>query len=222
MYSRRLDNQVLSFGHEGVLYKDSFLKYDHQTRSLWVHVTGRCIAGVFQGRRLNTVASVVTSWADWKRRYPDSLVLEEKGYPHFLGTYLGLDSGRASDYAFCLTESAEPKAYPFRALRESEVVSDTHDDEALLIVFSRSENRGQIWDRELDQEILLFSLVRKDENKGLILQDAQTGSLWSGLEGVAVEGILKGKRLRALRYHPILLEAFQAFYPEGEIYGESP
>jgi len=35
-----------------------------------------------------------------------------------------------------------------------------------------------------------------------------------------VEGVLKGKRLRALRYHPILLEAFQVFYPEGEIYGE--
>ena len=166
------------------------------------------------------MASVVTSWADWKRRYPDSLVLEEKGYPHFLGTYLGLDSGRASDYAFCLTESAQPKAYPFRALRESEVVSDTHDDEALLIVFSWPENRGQIWDRELDQDILSFSLVRKDENKGPILQDAQTGSLWNGLEGVAVEGVLKGKRLRALCYHPILLEALLVFNPEGEKYGE--
>ena len=44
MYERTLDGQELRFGHEGVLYENSFIMYDKGTESLWVHVTGEAIS----------------------------------------------------------------------------------------------------------------------------------------------------------------------------------
>ncbi len=40
MYDRRTNGQTLSFGHAGILYRNSFVMYDRTTESLWVHVTG--------------------------------------------------------------------------------------------------------------------------------------------------------------------------------------
>ncbi len=66
MYGRKLGEKTLSFGHEGVLYRRSFVMYDRETESLWVHVTGEAIKGELKGNRLDFSPSEVVSWRTWK------------------------------------------------------------------------------------------------------------------------------------------------------------
>ena len=43
VYSRKIGEKTYSFGHEGVLYRRSFIMYDKQTESLWIHTTGEAV-----------------------------------------------------------------------------------------------------------------------------------------------------------------------------------
>ena len=52
MYRRELNGEVLTFGHAGILYQNSFVMYDKKTDSLWVHATGRAETGPMKGNTL--------------------------------------------------------------------------------------------------------------------------------------------------------------------------
>ena len=78
VYSRKVDDQVLSFGHEGTLYERSFIMYDKQTDSLWVHTTGEAVVGEYQGKVLEFLPSTVTTWKRWRGDHPSTLVLNVK------------------------------------------------------------------------------------------------------------------------------------------------
>lgn len=77
---------MLSFGHAGILCGNSFVMYDRQTRSLWVHVTGRAESGPLQGKRLTFVPSTVTTWQQWRAAYPHARVLPGRRSGSFMGT----------------------------------------------------------------------------------------------------------------------------------------
>lgn len=49
--------------------------YDRVTGSLWSQVKGEAVAGPLKGKRLAHLPSELTTWTDWKRRHPDTLVL---------------------------------------------------------------------------------------------------------------------------------------------------
>src|SRR3970282_2731228 len=63
-----------------MLWKDSLIMYDRQTRSLWSHVTGKAIKGPLQGTVLAVYpTSMQTTWAQWSRLHPKTLVLSKRG-----------------------------------------------------------------------------------------------------------------------------------------------
>lgn len=49
--------------------------YDHQTESLWLQVKRKSVTGPMTGTRLKTLPSTVTTWKKWKKRFPDTMVL---------------------------------------------------------------------------------------------------------------------------------------------------
>lgn len=50
--------------------------YDHQTRSLWSHITGEAIKGPLKGKQLKPLASMPQiSWKTWQTNYPNTSVL---------------------------------------------------------------------------------------------------------------------------------------------------
>ena len=75
MYARRVKGEVLDFGHRGWLYEESFLFYDTRTDSLWVQATGEAVHGPFKGTRLERLPATQTTWGQWRRHHPDTLVL---------------------------------------------------------------------------------------------------------------------------------------------------
>ena len=65
----------LDFGVSGLLYNSDMLLYDHQTESLWSQILGQAVSGPLEGTRLTLLPLTHTTWSDWLRRYPKTLVL---------------------------------------------------------------------------------------------------------------------------------------------------
>ena len=64
-----------TFGVSGKLYRNGLIMYDHQTGSLWSHVTGDAIVGDMRGAKLELVPVMHIEWGVWKELHPDTLVL---------------------------------------------------------------------------------------------------------------------------------------------------
>ncbi len=74
-------------GTSGFLYRSNKLMYDHATRSLWSTFAGEPAVGPLVGRgiALEPHYVVTTTWGEWRRRHPETLVLS-------------LDTGHERDY----------------------------------------------------------------------------------------------------------------------------
>ena len=218
MYRRKLDDQVLEFGHAGILYQNSFVMYDRGTQSLWVHVTGKAEVGPLKGKQLEFMPSTVTTWANWKKNYPHTKVLPGYRRGGFMGTYSGLFPNDIIGLA--LVVKFKGKLYPFGMLAKQNVVNDAFNGTKVLVYYSPEEGTATAWGRDLDGRTLSFvASEEKDTQGNVLLKDQETGSSWSWLRGEAVKGKLKGRKLAPLLYNPILNERFVAFYPGAPVFG---
>lgn len=217
MYRRKLDDKVLSFGHAGILFENSFIMYDRETESLWVHVTGEAADGPLKGKKLEFMPSTVTTWANWKRNYPFTLVLPGYRRGGFMGTYVG--PFQSDILGLAVLVKLKAKLYPYGVLERQNLVNDEFNDAKVVVYYSPDDATGIAWRRELDGRVLAFEKSeRKDAQGNVLLRDKETGSLWSWLRGEAVEGEFKGRKLRQLLYNPILNDRFVAFYPGAPIF----
>lgn len=81
VYSRIVNDQVLTFGISGRLYKSNVLLYDHQTESLWSQLKAQAISGDLVRQQLQPIASVRMGWKKWKQKHPQTTVLSNQtGY----------------------------------------------------------------------------------------------------------------------------------------------
>ncbi len=217
MYRRKLEDRVLSFGHAGILYENSFIMYDRETESLWVHVTGEAAHGPLQGKKLEFMPSTVTTWANWKKNYPFTQVLPGYRRGGFMGTYVG--PFQSDILGLAVLVKLKAKLYPYGVLERQNLVNDEFNGAKVVVYYSPDDATGTAWRRELDGRVLTFEQSeRKDAQDNVLLRDKETGSLWSWLRGEAVEGELKGRKLRQLLYNPILNDRFVAFYPGAPIF----
>lgn len=85
-FDRTVGDHVLTFGVSGRLYLSNVLMYDHQSESLWSQLAQAAVTGSMTHTALRALPSDVTSWRDWRTRYPHTLVLS-------------IDTGHARDYS---------------------------------------------------------------------------------------------------------------------------
>ncbi len=69
-----------TFGSSGLLYRSNKLMYDSNTGSLWSALSGEPVAGelVDRGIKLDVLPIIRTTWGEWKRRNPETTVLDIK------------------------------------------------------------------------------------------------------------------------------------------------
>ncbi|MCH8887572.1 MAG: DUF3179 domain-containing protein [SAR324 cluster bacterium] len=217
MYRREVEGRVLRFGHQGMLYHESFVMYDHQTGSLWVSATGEAFHGPLKGTRLKFIPSTVTTWEAWKKSYPHTLVLPGRRSGPTMGFYLGMESTR--NLGLNVVVRLKGKLYPLDRLARQPIVNDRFNGVALLVYYSQLQRTAIAWHREVGGRTLTFSRSARVDPRGVpLLRDKETGSLWRWLSGEAVEGPLRGKKLKAIAHHPIRSERFRAFYKNGPIF----
>ncbi len=68
----------LDFGVSGLLYNSDVLLYDRQSDSLWSQIKMEAVSGRRLGEKLELLPASHTTWADWRKRHPDTRVLSTR------------------------------------------------------------------------------------------------------------------------------------------------
>jgi len=95
VFDRRMDGAVLDFGTTGKLRHSDLVMYDRQSESWWQQYSGQAIVGRYAGRALEMLPARLESWAEFRARAPDGIVLvpENPGArPYGTNPYVGYDS----------------------------------------------------------------------------------------------------------------------------------
>lgn len=166
-YVSQAGGKLLSFGVSGLLYNSDVLLYDRQTQSLWSQILAQAVSGPLKGAKLTPVALSHTSWADWKKRHPDTLVLStDTGFTRDYGrdpyagyaqdpTILFPVTGQSPRY-----QAKEPvigvevggkfKAYPFVELAKAKGgrVTDSLGGKPLTVRFDPEHRTGTVFDAQ--------------------------------------------------------------------------
>lgn len=220
MHSRIIDlkgkKTTLEFGHEGVLYRRSFIMYDKQTDSKWNHSTGLAMMGKLAGARLDILPSRVMRWKSWKKIYPDTRVLAREGRWGFMGAYIAEDSFSA--LGLSVGQGPDAKLYPFDLLLKREVVNDKVEPYSVVVVIDPAEKQALAFSRKVGDRVLTFEPAKARDPEIPLMRDRETGSLWERLSGRAVEGPLKGQEILPLISVPWLTERWRQIYEGGGVY----
>jgi uncharacterized protein DUF3179 len=203
VYSRNLGERVLSFGHEGVLYRNSFVMYDRETRSLWIHTTGLAVKGELRGETLTVIPSEVVTWRVWAERHPETLVLDRGGEDTgFMGRF-GLP-GESQEYGLSVTRGGEATLYPYETLMEVGLIQDG----PVLVVYDEASSSVRAYLRGERS-------FEWDEHGAL--RDGH-GVEWGPVTGTRVDG--EAGELERLPATAWLMRRWEGFYPDGEVYEE--
>jgi len=78
LYKTRHNGIDHHLGTSGFLYRSNKLMYDQATQSLWSTMEGKPVLGPMAGKgiELEYYSVVTTTWGEWKRRHPETRVLD--------------------------------------------------------------------------------------------------------------------------------------------------
>ena len=236
MYARDFEGQPepLTFGVSGKLIRNALVMYDRQTDTLWSQFLGVAVQGELQGTPLEPLPSTLTDWATWKRLHPDTIVLDQGGERfdpysrYYVDGSAGVLGERNADerldrkeFVLGIQLPGLQKAYAFRDLSETPVVNDRLGEQELLVVFDAGAATGVAFDRTVEGRELSFELVEDGPEELLAIRDRETGTLWAGLTGEAIEGELAGTQLEQLTFTQVFWFAWTDFFPDAPLY-EAP
>ncbi|CCN36404.1 conserved hypothetical protein [Vibrio nigripulchritudo SFn27] len=189
VFDARVNGKARSFGVSGLLYRSDVLMYDRETESLWTQLGLTSVSGKEAGTRLKWMPSQHMTWKAWKERNPN-------------GEVLSLDTGFHRDYfgqAYARYFASDTPMFP---------VPNTRD--------------------ELSQKEWVVGVIVDGKAKAYPISELESNPEFSDTLG--------GKKLE-VRYqknarHPVVKDsngnlipsvmvfwfAWQAFYPETELY----
>jgi len=218
------------FGSSGFLFRSNKLMYDQQTKSLWHHMRGEPVVGPLadSGIRLTPRPVVTTTWQEWVRRHPRTVVLDidtghvrdyTPGRPY--GAYYASPetmfpvfprSSRLAtkDVVFVLRLDPDRKLYPLGVFDGEPVVNDTVGTTP-VVVFGQSATRTV---RAYERGHLRF---RSGPGPDELIAE-RTGERWR-IEEEALVSAPGGRRLARLAGHLAYWFGWFAFHPDTPVYG---
>lgn len=163
-FSGNIDGIDFTFGVSGLLYNSDVLLYDRQTESLWSQLLGKAVSGSSVGKEIKLVAIEHTSWADWKFRYPNTLILDINtgfnrdynrlpyaGYENNEQLYFPVNNQNVilanKEKVLGVTINGIQKAYPFKILKEGDKeIEDTVNKKKVVISYNKESDSATIKD----------------------------------------------------------------------------
>ena len=85
----------------------------------------------------------------------------------------------------------------------------------ILVWFDVASQTSRALDRRLDDRVLTFEAT----DNLLLLRDAETGSTWQMLDGVAIDGSLQDERLVPVIATTAFEFGWYGYFPESEVFG---
>ena len=234
VFRANFKGRLLHFEYDSMVAANEVHK-DKETGSRWQQSTGEAISGPLKGSFLELYPSVRTTWKEWRRRYPSTIVLKPlPGYAEFMprmnarikqNTLLGEgaapagafgkdDRLRPRETVAGLTIGKEMKAYPFSELRKVRVVNDRVGDVSVLIVHQPSSDTTTAFETRAKGKPLQF---RAKDADAATLEDIETHSTWDAY-GRCLEGKMKGTQLKSVILMSEFWYAWSEFHPKTQVF----
>ena len=208
---------------------NALVMYDHQTDTLWSQFLSRGVKGPLTNTSLHVLPALQTTWEQWLKLHPDTLVLDKHGRyqsDSYEGYYRGGSAGilgesnkdnrlSRKDLVLGVALDGAAKAYPFQSMVDQPIINDFWAGKEILVVFDRISETGAVFERRLGGRSLSFQLVPKDS---FLFRDQETNSTWQALTGRAIEGPLAGETLTRLTSNYSFWFAWSDFYPDTQLY----
>ncbi len=204
VHDRRIDGKTHIFGNAGGLFMNAMTWWDHETKSVWSQPWGRAIQGELKGVELFLLPSQLTTWASWRAEHPDTLALMNDV------NRLGFRQRFDPNFVIGLILAEKSKAYYYEDVAATVVLNDTLDQ--FPVVIWAANNNFHAYVRQAGGQVLTF---RAEGDK---LVDAETGSTWDVVNGLATDGPLKGESLQPVPSSSAYDWAWLDFYPETTFY----
>jgi len=130
-FDATIDGRPTDFGVSGLLYNSDVLLYDRDTESLWSQILSKSVSGKRVGKMLTPLPISHTTWRDWLKKHPETLVLsddtghfrdyqrdpyagyEESRYTYFAVNNKAPDNYHPKEIVVGLGIDGVYKAYPF-------------------------------------------------------------------------------------------------------------
>ena len=216
-----------TFGSSGLLYRSNKLMYDRPTNSLWNNLTGEPVAGRLaeSGIKLELAPLVVSTWGEWKKRHPETLVLdptktgfardyEVSPYEDYFASdktmfpvWLRSEALATKQRVYTLVLGGRPKAYPVDLLKEERVTHDTLGGVDIVLLTNAQSGAVRAYRTKARHFVLVSDTELREEPPGIrwrVREDRLESEDGSVLERVAG--------------HDAFWFGWFAFYPSTEIY----
>lgn len=227
-YKTEFKGEKHTLGTSGFLYRSNKLMYDKTTQSLWSTTRGVPVVGplVDKGIELEYESVVTTTWAEWRKRHPETTVLSlDTGYSRDYGEGVAYSDYFSSNKLMFntpfnddrLDNKREVLALRFQAAPNQQLAIDTqflnknplykdHIGQQHFIVLTDSSGANRVYDpKEVD-------IVSYD--KGQQAVDSE-GAIWKVTEGSLLSD--DGKHLARLPYHRAFWFGWQAAFPKTKL-----
>ena len=234
VFRAEVKGRMLHFQYDRMVGANEVQK-DLETGTSWQQATGEAIDGPLKGTRLTLYPVVRTTWKEWRRRYPQTMVLKPlPGYADLMPSRskrikditragpegapngaLALDSRLpARETVAGLEVGRESVAYPFSELRIARVVNDRVGGLPIVIVHQPSSDTTTAFDSRANGKALTFRIANDDASS---LIDLETRSTWNAY-GLCLDGPLKGTQLKQLILIPQFWFGWSQFHQGTRVF----
>ncbi len=229
VFKRTIDGEVVEFGTSGKLYNSNLVMYDRSSESYWSQALGQAIVGEHTGKKLERIPFDLANWAEWKKLYPDSMVLSQNtgfGRPYGADPYgdyytsprvLFPVSNRddrlgVKEIVVGMEDNGIYRAYNIQDIEDKKVINDDIGRRSFALM-SLHPFMVRAYETMINGQTLEFEYDAANN----IFVDKQTKSKWN-FDGVAIEGEMAGKQLTRLPFDEGFWFEWVAFHPETQLY----
>lgn len=205
-----MKDQVLTLQVSGKLWNRSLVIRDIETGSLWSHILGKCMDGDLKGSTFNFIPATMTTWLDWKDKYPESTVLD---LPRTASSFVRDIMDHRDVYAYGIKVGTETAAYSYTKLFEQPLMEDELAGSPFILAFDVDSTRTFAFHRTLGEKTLSFESELKNDS----MVDKETGSLWDPWTGVSTSGAHKGEQLKPVYGLITYIKSWKQFYPDSRL-----
>ena len=118
------------------------------------------------------------------------------------------------DFVIGYAAGEEAYAYPLKILNRHEIVHDLVDGVPILVSYCPLCASAVVYDRRLDDRVLVFGNTSALYESDMVMYDHQTGSYWFQVAGEAIVGELTGRRLEPLPSITISWGEWKELHPD--------
>ena len=238
-FKNELKNKPMNLGcitafNNNIIYRDS------KTGNFIQQLDGKVIHGPDKGEELDSLPTMMATWAEWKQLHPDTTLyyapaksLRDKMVGLMLSMMIPIHKlaartkpwhriqGKldtrfpAMSFVYGVELNGDTCAYPTSLLMDHPVYNDTVGGEPIVVLYDKERDLGAVYSRNVEGSLLDFEPASGDASSpDVIAIDKQSGSQWD-ITGAAKEGSYAGQSLQGIPHYNKIFWFSWALFKDG-------